>query len=246
MRVVSWNVRGLGGLEKRKEVKELVKEKAPFVLCIQETKLQLIDDFVCTSIWGPMCHDYSFSPSVGASGGLVTIWDTAEVEVWTSCRGDNFLLIHGRFIKSNEEFYLFNVYAPCDRFAKQALWTSLSSRLLSLGSLNVCLCGDFNSVRSADERRSVRGTQTLDDFSHFNEFIDECVLIDLPLCGRKFTWFKGDGRSMSRLDRFLLSEAWCLLWPNCIQVGHLRGLSDHCPIVLSVDEENWGPRRCDY
>jgi hypothetical protein len=47
---------------------------------------------------------------------------------------------------------------------------------------------------------------------------------------------------MSRLDRFLLSEEWCLMWPNCIQLAHLRGLSDHCPIMLSVDEENWGPR----
>jgi hypothetical protein len=52
MRIVSWNVRGLNGLEKRKEVKELVREKVPFVLCIQETKLQLIDDFLCNSIWG--------------------------------------------------------------------------------------------------------------------------------------------------------------------------------------------------
>ena len=45
MRIVSWNVHGLGGLEKRKEVKELVKDKAPLELCIQETKLQVIDDF---------------------------------------------------------------------------------------------------------------------------------------------------------------------------------------------------------
>jgi len=67
-------------------------------------------------------------------------------------------------------------------------------------------------------------------------------LIDLPLCGRNFTWFKGDGKSMSRIDRFLLFEDWCLVWPNCVQVALLRGLSDHCPLVLSVDEENWGPR----
>jgi hypothetical protein len=48
--------------------------------------------------------------------------------------------------------------------------------------------------------------------------------------------------SMSRLDRFLLNDEWCLVWPNCIQVAQLRGLSDHCPLLLSVDEENWGPR----
>jgi hypothetical protein len=63
-----------------------------------------------------------------------------------------------------------------------------------------------------------------DDFLHFNQFIDDNVLVYLPLCGRKFTWFKVDGSSMSRLDRFLLSEAWCLSWPNCLQVAHLRGV----------------------
>lgn len=47
---------------------------------------------------------------------------------------------------------------------------------------------------------------------------------------------------MSRIDRFLISEEWCLIWPNCTQVAQLRGLSDHCPLILSVDEENWGPR----
>jgi len=46
---------------------------------------------------------------------------------------------------------------------------------------------------------------------------------------------------MSRIDRFLLSEECCLVWPNCLQVAQLRGLSDHCPLSLSVDEENWGP-----
>jgi exonuclease III len=102
-------------MEKRKEVKELVREKRPLVLCIQETKLQFIDDFLCTSFWGPTNHDFSFSLSVGASGGMVTIWDTSEVEVWLTVRGEHFLMIHGKFINSNEDFYIFNVYAPCDR-----------------------------------------------------------------------------------------------------------------------------------
>ncbi|XP_024630914.1 uncharacterized protein [Medicago truncatula] len=66
--------------------------------------------------------------------------------------------------------------------------------------------------------------------------------MDLPLHGRGFTWYKGDGNSMSRIDRFLLSEEWCAKWPNCLQVASLRGLSDHCPLVLSVDDHNWGPK----
>ncbi|MCI78578.1 endonuclease/exonuclease/phosphatase family protein, partial [Trifolium medium] len=69
-------------------------------------------------------------------------------------------------------------------------------------------------------------------------FIEDNGLVDLPLSGRSFTWFNGDGLSMSRLDQFLLSEYWCLTWPNSMQMAQLRGLSDHCPILLSVDEEN--------
>jgi hypothetical protein len=51
-----------------------------------------------------------------------------------------------------------------------------------------------------------------------------------------------DGCSMSRLDKFLLSEAWCFLWTNCVHVALVRGLSDHYPILLTVYEKNWGPR----
>lgn len=47
---------------------------------------------------------------------------------------------------------------------------------------------------------------------------------------------------MSRLDRFLLTERWSLSWPNCFQMASARGLSDHCPLVLTVDEDDWGPR----
>ena len=79
MKIVSWNVRGLGGLEKRKEVRDLVREKTPFIMCIQETKIQSCDDFMCSSIWGAQPHAFSFRPSNGASGvgllyGILRRW----------------------------------------------------------------------------------------------------------------------------------------------------------------------------
>jgi len=48
--------------------------------------------------------------------------------------------------------------------------------------------------------------------------------------------------NLSHIDRFSLSDRWCLTWPNCLQLASTRGLSDHCPLVLSIDEENWGPK----
>ncbi|GAU22999.1 hypothetical protein TSUD_98280 [Trifolium subterraneum] len=110
------------------------------------------------------------------------------------------------------------------------------------GGKKVCVCGDFNVVRSNEERRSMRQGSRPSDQVSFNQFIEVNDLVDLPWSGRRFTWYKGDGLSMSRIDRFLLSEEWCLEWPNCEQQAQLRGLSDHCPLSLSVDEVNWGPR----
>ncbi|PNX55283.1 cysteine-rich receptor-like protein kinase, partial [Trifolium pratense] len=197
---------------------------------------------MCSTFWGNSPHGFSYRPSVGASGGLLTLWDTAEVEVWSSESFENVLWCHGIFVRSGEEFYIANVYAPCDLRAKQVLWDSLSAKIQALGSVRVCVCGDFNAVRCVDERRSANDGYRHSDHIPFNRFIDDNSLIDLPLCGRKYTWFKGDGRSMSRLDRFLLSGEWCLTWPNCTQVARMRGLSDHCPLVLAADEEDWGPR----
>ena len=79
------------------------------------------------------------------------------------------------------------------------------------------------------------------DTDIFNTFIIDSLLVGLPICGRLFTWFCGDGHSMSRLDKFLLSPNWCSVWPNSIQVPHQRGLSDHVPLALFMDQANWGP-----
>jgi hypothetical protein len=54
------------------------------VVCIQETKLIVVDDVVCRSLWGPSSVDYSYRPSVGASEDILSLWDTDEVEVFSS------------------------------------------------------------------------------------------------------------------------------------------------------------------
>lgn len=115
--------------------------------------------------------------------------------------------------------------------------------LQQLAGKCICLCGDFNAVRHMDERRTRGMVVRSPDCHPFNDFIENNVLVDLPLHRRNFTWYRGDDNSMSLLDRFLLSEDWCSRWPNCLQVASLRGLSDHCPVSLSVDEENRGPKK---
>lgn len=45
------------------------------VCCIQESKMEHIDKFICRSVWCDHNFDWEFSPSDGNSGGIVTIWN---------------------------------------------------------------------------------------------------------------------------------------------------------------------------
>jgi len=109
MKILSWNVRGLGGAVKKREAGHLVREKKPFILCIQETKLPVFNAFDCLSIWGDDKVDFSYQRSTGASGGLVTLWDVNEVEVWSTASLDHVLAVTGRFLKSREQFIVFGM-----------------------------------------------------------------------------------------------------------------------------------------
>ena len=114
IRILSYNVRGLGGFEKRREIKRLVSYKKPFFLCLQETKLFTVDDLLIRAIWGTPSTGYSFQPSVGASGGLLTAWDASIVNVWSTTRFSHVLIIRGVVLQTNQEFVIANIYAPCD------------------------------------------------------------------------------------------------------------------------------------
>lgn len=83
---------------------------------------------------------------------------------------------------------------------------------------------------------------TTREMLEFDEFIDDLGLNDLPLAGRKYTWHRSDGTSMSRIDRFLLSDEWLLLWEDLTQWGLERSVSDHCAIMLKSTTKNWGPK----
>lgn len=90
--------------------------------------------------------EYSYQPSTGSSGGLVTLWDVNEVTVLITISFDHVLVTVGRFMKTNECFVLFNVYAPCDVSRQQVLWDNISLKLNSYVGQNICIYGDFNAV----------------------------------------------------------------------------------------------------
>ncbi|PNX54952.1 cysteine-rich receptor-like protein kinase, partial [Trifolium pratense] len=61
---------------------------------------------------------------------------------------------------------------------------------------------------------NVNGVTTSSEIIEFQNFMEALELIDLPLFGRRFTWYQASGGAMSRIDRVLISDEWAIGWGN--------------------------------
>jgi exonuclease III len=66
LNIISWNVRGLNEADKRLHIRNLLKLWKADIICLQETKLELVTRHIVRSLWS--CHyvDWLFLGSVGS------------------------------------------------------------------------------------------------------------------------------------------------------------------------------------
>ncbi|KAL8474343.1 hypothetical protein ACS0TY_030982 [Phlomoides rotata] len=148
----------------------------------------------------------------------------------------------GRWKVEEVTINLVNIYASCEVKDQQELWGEVQGWIKDKNQESWCVCGYFNAILHPSERKGRGRFINHTGCRQFRSFIEEAELTDLPLLRRKFTWYKDNGASCSRLDRFLILAKWCARWPNAKQSGLKRIFSDHAPIILeSCQRENWGP-----
>ncbi|KAK3183580.1 hypothetical protein Dsin_030866 [Dipteronia sinensis] len=70
----------------------------------------------------------------------------------------------------------------------------------------------------------------------------EARVVDLPMWGSSFTWsYNREEESWARLDRFWVSPQILSWFPNLLQCGLLRSVSDHNAVTLGEPKNDWGP-----
>ncbi|XP_058746500.1 uncharacterized protein LOC131619420 [Vicia villosa] len=122
------------------------------------------------------------------------------------------------------------------------MWEELVDLKLKFNDGDWLIGGDFNAIKKSSERVSCSLSTQRTKWGEFSNFIDRCGLIDVPCKGKKFSWFSGDGKTKSRLDRFLIDGNIISSWSVAGQLIGQRDVSDHCPVWLVVDKEDWGPK----
>ena len=161
------------------------------IVCIQETKKESFNKGICQSIWGDSYASWDNVPSVQAAGGLLCLWNNSVYEVERREKGRNFLMLEGRWLNNNQRMFLVNVYAPCDLARKRVLWDDLKQLRASNPPGAWCFLGDFNSIRSQEER--ISSSNRIADpsgISDFNQWISEmelqeikCLVVASPALG---------------------------------------------------------------
>lgn len=170
----------------------MVREHKPDMLCLQETKLESIERKLCAGIWSSEDFQWAYKPAEGRSGGLLVVWDASCFEKTGGMQGEHFLRVDGLWSHQKIPVSIVNVYAPCDLARKKALWHQLKTLVNTNSGARWCIAGDFNSVRSSGERKGAASSSRPEDMRCFEEFISNTALIDLPLNGRKYTWYRPD------------------------------------------------------
>lgn len=252
LKILSWNVNGIRAIHKKGFV-DFVKEEAPDILCIQETKAhkdQLPEALL--EIEGYSSY-FAEARRKGYSG--VAIYTKKEpVEVKYGFGFPEFDE-EGRTIEADfGDFVLLNVYFPNgkasrERLAyKMAFYKKFLEHIDSLKATGrrVIFCGDVNT---AHERIDLANPDSNSKVSGFlpqeRAWIDDLITHGYVDTFRKFdkgpdnyTWWDYKTRARDRnvgwrIDYFFVSENLLPLLKSAKILSETMG-SDHCPIEIVI------------
>ncbi|KAK9930653.1 hypothetical protein M0R45_027684 [Rubus argutus] len=126
MRIVTWNVRGLGSKRKRSMIRNLVVSSGADIIILQETKMAKIERRLVSSIWGVRFKEWVSIPAIGRSGGLVVIWNTRSVSVLESLVGLFSVSIKMKGM-NGIDWWLTGVYGSNGYRERVSFWEELAS-----------------------------------------------------------------------------------------------------------------------
>lgn len=74
--VLCWNIHGPNSDKKQLALSNAISVSGCFIVCLQETKKPIIDLAFIKSCCPKRFDKFAYVPSCGASGGLLTVWNS--------------------------------------------------------------------------------------------------------------------------------------------------------------------------
>jgi exonuclease III len=230
--ILNWNVRGLNAGARRQVVRDLVADHHAQVVCLQETKLQAVNDFTITETLGShFVGGYAILPAEGTCGGVILACSVLDY-IMEDIRVGKYMV--SATVKSRVNgitYSITGVYGPqSDSEEEEFLIEMQAVRPLLLPKW--VILGDFNLIYRATQKNNGRVNFRL--INRFKQALDALDLRELKLQGRRFTWSSGtDDPTLTKIDHLFYTEQWELDHPNCYFQALSSSMSDHCPLLLT-------------
>lgn len=263
MKIFSWNVNGLRAVLKKGALQDFVRDYAPDILCLQETKAQQgqaeVDFAEYEELWNSAERaGYSGTAIFTKVKPLSVRYDfpeeiTAAIDGWEDDFGD--ARKEGRVLTAEfADFYLINTYVPNEKDDlgrlkyRELVWDkALLAYMKQLDSVKpVIVCGDFNVAHEEIDLARPKqneghagftkeGRQGMTNYLA-NGFIDAFRALHPEQIQYSWWSYRGGARAKNvgwRIDYFLASERLREHVVAAEICDEVMG-SDHCPIMLEL------------
>lgn len=242
-KISSWNVRGLGGLVKLKQVITRLKHLGSKIVFLQETHLTQDEAIRLRRRWQGQVFAANFSSQ---SRGVVILIHKSipfQINSTTLDPGGRFIILQGNLF--GQYLNLVNVYGP-NKDDPQFY----NNIFLTLSSLRgeIFMGGDFNcALNPKIDRNSNQNPSHNQSRKVILNFMDELGLCDawreLNPEKREFSCYSATHKTFSRLDFFLISRTLLSHVENCYYSCII--ISDHATVSIEYKNLERIPRTAE-
>ncbi|XP_024039545.1 uncharacterized protein LOC112098147 [Citrus clementina] len=237
MKILSWNIRGLGNPRMYLALKKILQVHSPHLVFLCETKLKTMH---MNEVSRKLNYENCFAvSSIGKGGGLALLWKSetnVQIKSFNQHHIDaEVVMENGKLIRCT------GVYGHPDMRQRKHTWTLLR-RLSGFSSTPWTCFGDFNEILHPFEKSGGNERQ-VSLITDFREALRDCDLLDIGYKGYSFTWSNGRfGPAFveERLDRFVCNSAWRDIFLDVAATNIDSWTSDHCPVVMEVQIRGCG------
>ena len=154
---------------KKRAIRETIKRSKCPIICLQETKQNLINSRRQEAICGPNLEGWEAIDAQGTTaGGLLTCWDVQRFDWRLLEAGTYSLTIKFTSKSTGLSWMLSNIYDPHNEQDHHVHFSKLNS-VKATNMLPWVLIGDFNATRFSSECRAPANNQKT--FRLLNKFV---------------------------------------------------------------------------
>ena len=245
IKVVSANVNGFNNLKKRETIMTHLTSEFPDLIFLSDTRLDASSELLFRNEVDYHCYFNSLNSF--SRGVCILVKKSFPLNIIGVEKSNDGNLICVKCDYDKKEIALISIYGP--NSDSPSFFTNTFDIICNSNMAHTIIGGDYNvTLNHQLDNEGYLHVQNPNARLRLNNLIDNNDFFDpfRKLYGEKleYTWYKwqshnrqGSRRQHARLDYFLCSDS---LSPYIKEIKKMPAVnSDHCPVVLSIDFDNF-------